>query len=87
MRLADLELRIKVAQIDEFIARVDPAGTIRKLQQDLRALTTQQNELRSAYQGVVACVEARLGVKMADHDYDDVTGELIIRSTPPPAEG
>lgn len=83
MRLyrADTERHNKQAtlltlQREAFIRQIDPEGRIGKMANDIRVSTGQVQAAQKQYQDVVAAVEARLNVTLADYSYDDETGAL-----------
>lgn len=76
IRAVDSEQVITLSQRNAYIQKIDPSGTLSKLEAKVNALKQERQEAEAAYRGVSADVEKRLGIKLSEYAYDDVTGVL-----------
>lgn len=63
-------------QREAYIRQIDPDGRIGKMAHEIRVSTEAVQAAQKQYQAVVAAVEARLNLTLADYSYDDETGAL-----------
>jgi hypothetical protein len=70
------ELRLAWAERSGFLSRVDPAGTLYKLDADIAAKTDEGRGVQAREVTIRTGIEARIGVDLSRYSYDDNTGTL-----------
>lgn len=70
------ELRLSLVERSGFLARVDPGGTLYKLDADITSKTDEGRAAQAREVTIRAGIEARLGVDLSRYSYDDNTGTL-----------
>ena len=75
-RAALAEKTLLTAQRAALLAEIDPQGQLRKLEAEIAKRKAELVEVAQENAAVVKAVEARLGIRLAEYSFDDVTGTL-----------
>ncbi len=83
MRAAAAEHTLLLRDRAVLLAKIDPEGTLRRLTEQLAVKKSDLEAARQLHLGAVSAIEQRLGVKLDEYSYDDVTGTLHHLAAPP----
>lgn len=88
LKLAETEIRYnnlaanaKLAERNQYLAKIDPENKLGRMESEIRQNLDKASSTKTRYSEVIASIESRVGIKMADYSYDDETGALIPIST------
>jgi hypothetical protein len=79
-RAATYQLALRQIQRDNYIAQIDPKGLLKKVAEEIGAISKTVSDHRVAYTQAIQAIEKRLGISMKDYSFDDTTGILAKQS-------
>jgi hypothetical protein len=75
-RAFDAERALEIFKRDQLLKQIDPEGALQRMMALIRNRTDDAVKAKTEYAAVVQEIEGRLGIKLAEYAYDDLTGTL-----------
>jgi hypothetical protein len=76
IRACESERMVVLSQKNAYIQQIDPGQNLAKFDAKMAALRQEREDADSGYQIVSKTVGDRLGIKLSEYAYDDVSGQL-----------
>jgi hypothetical protein len=71
------EAHLRQSKRMSYLQKIDPQNLLGKMDEEIRAVASKSQASKKQYTDLVAAVEARLNIKLADYSFDDETGALM----------
>jgi hypothetical protein len=84
MKSLQSEVLIQKGVKEGLLAKADPTGVLKKLDEKVQLLTANYHQKAQEYKALRDEVGERMGIDMKDYAYDDTTGVLHDLSAAPP---
>lgn len=75
-RAITAETNLLLRERMDLLAKIDPQGILKRLDAEIQKRKAEMASSRQRHEEVSATIEKRLGVKLAEYSFDDVTGTL-----------
>lgn len=75
-RAVTAEVNLLLRERMEILAKIDPQGILRAVDAEIQKRKAEMAAVRQQHTETTAAIEQRLGIRLSEYSYDDVTGTL-----------